>query len=128
MRNKTFANGFTKFRVTKFCWPRYLLMTTVAPHTSVKMATAPPCLALRGFSERPELNYSQPLLWLVQFGILIMSLLTILTFTDFPVQPRYPVAILLHLCFNPISNTWLRDTLCACNGFLAIQWTGGVAI
>jgi hypothetical protein len=37
------------------------------------MAIAPSCLALKEFTEWPELNATQPLLWLVQ-EILMMSL------------------------------------------------------
>jgi hypothetical protein len=38
------------------------------------MAIAPSCLALKEFTEWPELNATQPLVWLVQFEILMMSL------------------------------------------------------
>jgi hypothetical protein len=44
------------------------------PHTYVKTAIATPSLALRKFTERPELNSLQPLLWpLVPIEVLKMS-------------------------------------------------------
>jgi hypothetical protein len=59
------------------------LWTSVVTHTYVKTDIAPPYLALRGFTELPELNSSKPLLWLVQFLILIISLAAYFHFCRF---------------------------------------------
>jgi hypothetical protein len=47
------------------------------------MAISPPYLALRGFTDHPELNSSKPLVWLVQFLILIISLAEYFQFRRF---------------------------------------------
>jgi hypothetical protein len=65
-----------------------------------KMAIAPPCLALSWLTELLELNSSHPPLLLVQFEVLMMSLVTISIFADFSVQPLCPVAVphSVHIC------------------------------
>jgi hypothetical protein len=76
----------------------------------VKMAIAPPCPALWWLTELLELNSSYPPLLLVQFEVLMMSLVTISIFADFQcsrcalLQFHIVYISVLTVCKNLLTN------------------------